>query len=309
MEFWILGKPTTMKKSLLFFVAALFVLSFLGFAKDDGCPDLRAELIFNHQLHVEDVGAQCTDCHKAVNNSTSPLDPLLPGMDVCGDCHDVKDAASCGDCHKNPQNVHPIPYVVPNYDFFSHQKHLNSGLDCRTCHANIYKSTQVTKKTKALPKMADCMNCHRKEGQTENCGACHTGLHPRSDDFDLMSRRTTHGPDVAMNPDRYQRYFEPADCEDCHQGLNLAGEVHPQGWLFVHAAEAASGGECLVCHEDRTFCSSCHRTMIPIPHPIGDPTFVNEEGGRHTEEAEAFMEVCISCHDIGTSDPTCARCH
>lgn len=301
-----------MKKCLLILAGAVLLLTYIVVAagKDNPQNDPRADLIFSHVIHLKDAGMSCKDCHQSAENSTVPTDRLLPSMDVCGSCHDVKDSKSCGICHRTPQAVAPVPYEMPNYHFFSHQEHLGTNLNCGTCHAGAEKSTQVTEAASLLPRMADCVNCHRKDGQALDCSACHTGLHPRSDDYDIMARRTTHGLDAALDPDKYRQYFEPGDCEDCHQGLNLAGEVHPQGWIFVHAAEASAGAECLICHEDRTFCSSCHRVTIPIPHPLGDPTFANsEEGGSHTDEATAFFEVCVSCHDLGTTDPTCARCH
>jgi len=299
-----------MKKCLIFLAGVAFLLSYVVLAAGDSQNDPRGDLIFSHVLHLTDAGMTCKDCHEAAEESMVPTDRLLPTMDDCSACHDVTDPNSCVMCHRTPQDVVPVPYIVPNYHFFNHEEHLRADLNCGTCHTAAETSTQVTETAMLLPKMTDCINCHRKAGQTLDCGACHTGLHPRTDDHDIMARRTTHGLDAAMDPDKYRQYFEAGDCEDCHQGLNLAGEVHPQGWMFVHAAEASSGAECLVCHEDRTFCSSCHRVTIPIPHPLGDPAFADgEEGGSHADEAISFYEVCVSCHDLGTPDPTCARCH
>jgi hypothetical protein len=271
--------------------------------------DPRSALKFSHLIHVQESGMSCSDCHSQAVQSTKTDDRLIPAMEVCGSCHDIKDPDKCSICHRNPQQVRPTPARVEYYDFFNHQKHLQKDLTCESCHAGASGAGQIMAVNTLLPPMPVCMDCHRKKGQTVNCSSCHQGAHPISGDLNFMSWRQTHGIDASSDPDKYQHYFEPGDCEDCHQGLNLAGEVHQQGWLFIHGAESSSGGECLACHEDRTYCSSCHRLMLPIPHPLGDPSFANSEGGRHTSEAKAFIEACISCHDVEGLDPTCARCH
>ena len=289
----------------------LLVLGVLGLwlTGISGENDPRAELIFNHNLHVKEVGAECATCHANATTSTTPDDSLTPTMSVCGTCHDIKDPKECNTCHQNPTQVKPIPSRMENYEVFSHQQHLKTGLNCQSCHVKVTESIQVTAEQTLLPGMMDCLTCHQKQGQTQDCAACHFGKYAQAGDLDFMSWRQIHGLNAASDPELYRKYFEPGECDNCHQGLNLAGEVHQPGWLFVHGAEASAGGECLVCHEDRTYCSSCHRTMLPMPHPLG-PTWADpEEGGEHTTEAQSYIEACISCHDVGTQDPTCSRCH
>jgi hypothetical protein len=66
----------------------------------------------------------------------------------------------------------------------------------------------------------------------------------------------------------------------------------------------------MTCHETRETCTSCHRSMVKTPHPLGSLSFANKtNGGDHVKEAESFIEVCISCHDVGNADPTCNKCH
>ncbi len=302
-----------MKPKSNFITASFWGMIFLLWITTGGnaiAGDPRAELTFDHTIHVESVEMGCGDCHALASQSTVPDDRLNPGKDVCADCHDVEDQSECATCHSNPQQVTPIPARVEFYDFFDHQKHLGTGLDCENCHTGAAQSTQVTSESTMLPLMADCIDCHRKEGQTLDCGACHHGVHPIPSDFGTMSWRRTHGPEAVADPERFETHFELGYCEDCHQGLNLAGDVHSQGWMFTHGAESSSGGECLICHEDRTYCSGCHRTMLPIPHPLGDPNFADPiSGGSHSSDAKAFFDACISCHDVGLDDPTCARCH
>lgn len=272
--------------------------------------DPRSQLNFNHMFHVEEVGAACEDCHIVAASSHHADDNLYPGMAQCAECHDVEDKSQCTTCHSNPDNVVEASGVHDNYDFFEHSHHVDAGVNCEECHAEVMKSTQWTSDLKSFPLMDDCISCHREKGQTLECASCHQGNHPQPGDEAFQNWTRTHGLEAAFNPEKFQSYFELGYCEDCHQGLNLKGEVHQTGWLFVHGDEAAFGGDCFVCHEDRANCSSCHRAMLPVPHLLGDPSFANEEtGGTHKEDAEAFLEACITCHDMGQTEPTCARCH
>jgi hypothetical protein len=288
-------------------VIALFWVTLISFAGDGDDP--RAALRFNHRFHLEEVGAGCADCHQAVK-SKKVEDKLYPAMDICASCHDVEDKAECSTCHADPSNVQPLSGSHPDYQVFEHRRHLEEGLNCRDCHAEIEQSEQWTPDTPYLPPMSACLDCHRSRGQTTDCAACHYGKHPQPGDLNFDEWRRRHGLEAAFDPEKYQQYFEMGYCEDCHQGLNLTGEVHDPGWLFVHGDDVMSGGECFVCHEDRQECVSCHRTMLPVPHTLGDPSFANQEdGGSHKNEAEAYFEACLSCHDQGSVDPTCARCH
>lgn len=79
--------------------------------------------------------------------------------------------------------------------------------------------------------------------------------------------------------------------------------------MFQHSSEVSFGGECMTCHENRDACTSCHRSMLPVPHTFGIEFANPGDGGSHADEAKAFIETCISCHDVGEDDPTCARCH
>ena len=288
----------------LFFTIAAGIL----FIESADSSTSKSQIIFNHQFHIEEAGVQCETCHAKAGKSMKSDDTLYPPMDVCGECHDVSDEKMCSSCHSNPENVIPSEGFHENYEVFAHKKHIDKGFKCTDCHKDIAKSEELKTGT-YLPEMGNCIDCHSKKGGTMDCAACHYGKHPQPGDLNVLEWTRTHGLEAAFNPDYFMKYFELGYCEDCHQGLNLKGETHQPGWLFTHGDEAASGGDCQLCHEDRSSCTTCHRSMIPIPHPLLDPTFANEDGGTHTEDAKAFMEVCLSCHDEGDKRPTCARCH
>lgn len=287
---------------------ALLLGSFYVGADEESDP--RSQLTFNHRLHLVEVGAACDDCHQPAATSHSADDNLYPAMKLCGECHNVEDKAECATCHAQPDRIIPLPGQHPDYQVFDHSRHTGAGFACQDCHSRIAESRQWSSNQQLLPPMSACLDCHRQQGQTLDCAACHYGRHPQPGDLNFTEWTRTHGLEAAFDPEYFEQYYELGYCEDCHQGLNMRGEVHQPGWLFVHGDEAAAGGECLVCHEDRTECSSCHRTMLPVPHTLGDPGWDNPvSGGRHKSEAEAFFEACLSCHDMGSASPTCTRCH
>jgi cytochrome c551/c552 len=49
--------------------------------------------------------------------------------------------------------------------------------------------------------------------------------------------------------------------------------------------------------------------VVPQSHSLGDWVNFSAGGGRHAEEALFNMESCVACHDAGTDDPSCTRCH
>jgi hypothetical protein len=124
--------------------------------------------------------------------------------------------------------------------------------------------------------------------------------------------RRTHGRDAALEEERCTRCHAQRFCLDCHEGENLQGHVHPLNFRFTHRFEVQDQeAECLTCHESRDFCVDCHRRQRILPHPLGSAWARPNTGGGHSAEAEANLESCLSCHDLGLEDPTCIRpgCH
>ncbi|MCK5033768.1 MAG: hypothetical protein KAS18_09045, partial [Calditrichia bacterium] len=84
-----------MKK--VFFILGLSLLSGILLSNS---PD-NIELKFSHKLHTIDEEQECSDCHESATNSLSGSDNLLPGMENCGDCHDIEDEKNCNMCHSD----------------------------------------------------------------------------------------------------------------------------------------------------------------------------------------------------------------
>ena len=296
------------KNLSLRFIFTLILFSLLTAAAMVGSQGSANSWIFDHGLHVAGIGLECTDCHEGVD--TAGLGQrLIPGHDVCINCHDqVSEEANCGMCHIDPDNPVAVPPIVWRYEGFEHRRHLTTYLACEACHGNTSDENPHT----VLPEMTDCQSCHLEQGSTLECAVCHLGESPRPTDHVIADWGIMHGLEASFGTSNCNSCHAQESCDDCHQGNSIfgaKGSPHQPTWLFNHFAEADFGGECLVCHEVRSYCTDCHRVMIRAPHPFGYAYANPTDGGDHKADYEAFPESCLSCHDLGDVDPTCVRCH
>lgn len=262
-------------------------------------------VIFDHPTHTDGAGLSCDDCHDAVETLKAG-ERAIPDHSVCESCHEVEDDEGCGICHVDPDNPEAVPAAGRHYSAFGHDRHLEAGLTCEKCHAPAEKAENLEP---GLPVMENCQACHLSMQASLECGTCHDGETPRPADHVLITWRQDHGLEAGVMSSDCWKCHTQNNCDDCHQGVNLYGSPHPVTWKFNHFEASSFGEECLVCHETRETCTNCHRLMRPIPHELG-PSFAEwGVGGTHVEEAKAFIETCISCHDVGNADPTCAKCH
>lgn len=186
-----------------------------------------------------------------------------------------------------------------------HDLHVKGqGMGCKDCHVQGQ-----------LPKQEVCQNCHEaseveKLFSTYVINVSQFGA-PKPEDHTQDYRRV-HGAISATDPANCSVCHEQRFCQDCHEGENIQGAIHPLNFRRTHAFEAAGHEQdCLVCHETREFCVDCHRQNLVLFHPLGPSWAKPEEGGAHKEEAEADLESCLDCHDLGNADPVCTRpgCH
>jgi len=141
---------------------------------------------YSHKLHAGEMGIDCKYCHNGVDKSRHAM---VPPASTCMNCHQVA-ATDSPEIQKLTQYYEegkPIPWKriheVPQYAYFNHSVHVNSGIDCISCHgdvANMEKVAQVHSFT-----MGACLNCHRNPEEhvpymagkiskgPEHCNACH----------------------------------------------------------------------------------------------------------------------------------------
>lgn len=310
-------------------------------------PQKRRDIIkFSHAFHQVEVGTSCTDCHTKANESTLSGDNLLPKKEDCAECHDVETEEECTFCHYEDEETWQA-FENPERDIlFNHKFHLEeTGLDCETCHKNLAKVDFSNSESR--PNMADCSACHNNQRATLECSICHTST--------LNLRPVDHSADFLMTHKNIARIDQEDcavchaqnDCAECHEGASLIGaksgskvdilsplfpsmgngtrgllltRVHEPNFRTTHPLKAVGRTqECVVCHESRNFCQTCHEAEgvdvagKPIWHGGLDwgalAGVVGTGGGRHAELAKRDIETCAACHSTQGDDPTCLLCH
>lgn len=258
---------------------------------------------FPHAVHLEN-GLECAVCHEGAATSRKGSDPLLPLMATCADCHDVEDTETCGMCHTDAEAPWGYGTRVAVAQNFPHEKHLQMGMDCATCHL------AESKLEPELPDKAGCRNCHTTASQLSDCRLCHAAgeeLVPASHGAQFLQQ---HAIEASWNQARCAVCHTQTDCQECHGGDNVRPRSHPVNYFFDHALDARSKEiTCSACHKS-DFCSACHaaQRILPSDHSRAD-WLLPGGGGRHAEEGRFDMESCTACHDTGSAAPTCARCH
>lgn len=285
-------------KRLQVVTALLIVVGALGMVLASGGGALKPMHVVHHEQDID-----CETCHEAAWTSQAATDNLLPEKEVCADCHDVEDAEECGLCHVDVDDPQGYSHGSVVAQLFPHATHVEGGMSCADCHG---KATQEP----VLPEKPQCRGCHATVSGYEDCRVCHARdeeLVPASHTPEWIS---FHGIDAGWDQGACETCHTQTDCQDCHAGDNVRPRSHPLGYVFNHALEArANEILCITCHEDQSYCTSCHiaEGVVPQNHSRSDWRF----GGAHGEEALFNMESCVACHDAGTDDPSCvgSGCH
>ena len=165
-------------------VVLTFVLSaWLGrpviFAKDG--PE--QPIAFPHEKHVEELGMDCTFCHRNVEKEAAAS---VPATGLCMTCHsDVGDGVTeiekMRDLYSDGRSIKWVRvHRVPDHVHFVHEAHIRyftekEGIEasqvCSTCHGDVAKMDKV-KQVENL-KMGDCVNCHKQNNAPTDCATCH----------------------------------------------------------------------------------------------------------------------------------------
>ncbi len=169
-------RPTTRKLVLLGTIGGIILIA--GYFKVFLHSDLRQPIQYNHKIHIESAGMTCVDCHESVLVSASAT---IPRLEICTSCHSgepISDSPEEPKLLKFVADGNEIPwqrvYSVPDHVYFSHQRHVTDGrIECATCHGNIPDFTQPVTSTFMPVMMESCMDCHRLNGVTNDCLACH----------------------------------------------------------------------------------------------------------------------------------------
>ena len=159
------------------------------FSSDEG-PE--QPIAFPHTIHVQDLGMDCTFCHREVETSAQAT---IPAVGVCMTCHQAVPGSTetaqaeikkIKDAHKNNEAIAWVRvHRVPDHVHFVHEAHITyfserDGIPasqvCSVCHGDVgamEKVKRVTTEQGGSLKMSDCVDCHRDNGAPTDCTTCH----------------------------------------------------------------------------------------------------------------------------------------
>ena len=316
-------------------------------------PEQTIPLRFSHARHAGIPGVDCERCHAAARTSDRVEDRLVPGESACAPCHaidrsrrdGVADAAvepgpsgRCASCHADWRASEPLRAArveVPAARLrFSHARHLARGARCEGCHAGVARVGLATRLE--LPRMEQCLVCHRPGGAPDACATCHLtepdgvlrarfpegwlnpprwmqGLHHDADFW------VTHRATAAADASRCAVCHRDDDCAACHDGRVRDRRTHPNDYLTQHGADARiNANTCGTCHRVASFCVACHTRLgaatgsslgARVTERVHPAREVWVEGPvtaqHHGAEARRALASCVACH----AENDCVRCH
>jgi hypothetical protein len=117
---------------------------------------------YSHALHAGELGLDCRYCHNTVDRGAKAA---VPPTATCMNCHGtvlpqseklmpVRRAFGAGEALAWTR-VHDLP----DYVYFNHSAHVNSGVGCESCHGRVDQMVKVSQQTPLT--MEWCLECHR----------------------------------------------------------------------------------------------------------------------------------------------------
>lgn len=158
----------------IFFVLSTALLTVFG--SRPFRPTAEQPVEFNHRLHVEDLGLDCTDCHPYYEDETFSG---LPAADSCSFCHEEAQGEDPEEAklvrllaEERPLEWRPL-FRQPSHVFYSHRRHIKlAELECETCHGSIAASEAPPQRVDTLD-MDGCIGCHEQQSVDNDCTSCH----------------------------------------------------------------------------------------------------------------------------------------
>lgn len=131
---------------------------------------------FNHRMHVQDLGLECSECHAFYESEAFSG---LPTAEDCAMCHaeplgsSPEEAALVALIESGRAIAWKPLFRQPAHVFYSHRRHVvQAEIDCQECHGGIGESERPPLRVTPID-MDDCLDCHAREGASVACTACH----------------------------------------------------------------------------------------------------------------------------------------
>ena len=117
---------------------------------------------FSHEIHAGDLAVDCRYCHTSVEQSAFAG---MPSSATCMACHSQvwTDVESIIPVESSYESGYPLAWNrvhdLPDFTYFDHSIHVNSGVGCESCHGRVDEMPLVWQ-VESLS-MAWCLDCHR----------------------------------------------------------------------------------------------------------------------------------------------------
>ena len=159
------------KLLLIFTVTGILViavgsetLKYSSYIVKEGVP-IDQPVPFSHKHHAGELGIDCRYCHATVEKASFAG---MPPTHTCMTCHSqlYTQSKMLEPVRQSYRNHTPIQWMrvtrLPNYVYFDHSVHVNSGVSCETCHGQVTEMPITWRKRSFY--MEDCLSCHRNPG-------------------------------------------------------------------------------------------------------------------------------------------------
>jgi hypothetical protein len=152
-------------------------------------------ITFPHKVHAGDNKIPCLYCHSAARTSRHAG---IPAVSVCMNCHNImeKQTTEIEKLKETVQRQQPVEWIkvhnLPDFVYFNHSQHVQSGVDCQRCHGPVEKMVRIEQVSPLT--MGWCLQCHREHANIA------------TNDFQRAAASLT----------RKQKPAAGLDCDSCH---------------------------------------------------------------------------------------------
>lgn len=163
---------------------------------------------YSHRLHAGELGIDCRYCHTQVDSGAHSN---IPATQTCMNCHSViqKDSPEILKLRESYANNEPVEWEkvhqLPDYVYFNHSRHVNSGVSCVSCHGRV-DQMEVVRQEKPLS-MSWCLDCHRDPAPN---------LRPKDKVTDLSWEPNGDPEMLGRKLQEHYKIYPKDTCSTCH---------------------------------------------------------------------------------------------
>ena len=198
-----------------------------------------AESKFSHQLHINQVGADCLICHGGATTSKAAADRILPEEDTCHSCHNGAIAPIVDTAWLTERETRKRTF------YFNHEFHLKIGNVTAIIRSALDEGRHL----------GESVGIRRFLNHDNACQGCHRGL----EEINLATQSNL--PSMSDCLVCHSKIDNPFSCEECHlPGSKLKPADHTREFVDLHSTGKLNLNKttCLPCHGTNFSCMGCH---------------------------------------------------